>query len=97
MTSEAIEESGVKVFMFALALGIGKGALTLRIRYQQMRTNQRTSENSNRAGERQHDVFKQTNSVYYSFTLSSAQSGEPGFASHFAPSVCGAHHRLAMR
>jgi hypothetical protein len=52
MISEAIEESGVKLVMAALALEMGENVDAANQNHQ-ARTNQMTYDNSNRAGERQ--------------------------------------------
>ena len=66
--------------------GNGKGALTLRINTSRRERTRRHHTNSKRAGERQHGAFRK-HDVYYSFTLSAAQSGSRAPLSHFA-GVC---------
>ena len=83
MTSEAIEESGVNVFMFALALGNREGALTLRIktigceRTKRHRTTQTGQENGNS------DDFTGRTSFTIPLRCRPAQCASRPAASHF--------------
>src|SRR5437763_11981000 len=70
MRSDTIDESGVNVFIFAVALGSGTCAASNQSK--QMRTNRAAYDRSNRAGQRQYRV-RSTNFIYYFLTISAAQ------------------------
>ena len=96
MTSEAIDESGVNVFMFALALGNREGALTLRIkssrceRTERHGTTQTGQENGNTC------VFKTIRCLLFLYAGAGAmRDAVASFA--FWPSVCGKHHLRRIR
>src|ERR1700716_1692793 len=105
MTSEAIEESGVNVFMFALALGSGTAR---RLDSKPTDANEPSAIGLVKPGRRTAKLRFQDELVYYSFTMSPAQCGSrpplrilsecvpgasPGRAprSHVVPANAGTH------
>src|ERR1700712_691471 len=93
MTSEAIEESGVKVFMSALVLGSGT---TARWRFESKPEGAYEPSDIGmlKPGRRTAMLRLHNEPVYYSFTMLPAQCGG-GLRLRFCPSVCGTHHRAS--
>src|ERR1700759_1045181 len=89
MTSDAIEESGVNVFMLALAVGMGRHVDAWN-QLQQTQTNRATCGNSIRAGERQAHVFNIILSLFLSAAAHAMRA--PVRRSAFWLGVCGVHH-----
>ena len=97
--SEAIEESGVKLVMAALALEMG-GNVDASNQNHQARTDQMTYDNSNRAGERQSD-FRETQARLLFRSDAPAQRGRRAhhriFAAVCAGSITAAQPQTSSR
>src|SRR5215212_4545699 len=94
MTSEATDESGVNAFMLALAPGIGRARR--RFKPKPSVANEPNDIGQLKPGRRTAITVVLGESVYYSFTVPTAQRASPASAT-FWRSVCRKHHRHAAR